>query len=216
MSNFTLYIGNKNNSTWSLRGYLALKHADVEFDEVLISLRPTIDRKKLDLLTPTGKVPTLKYDDQCIWDSLAIGEYLNDLYPEKLFWPDDINARAHARCVSAEMHSGFVSLRSVMPMACHSQFDTLEIAGDLKKDIERIIDIWADCRLKYGDKGPFLFGTYSIADMMFAPVVFRFKSYQVKLPDILEEYCNTIMMYPAVQEWLGDADPNDAAEPDDR
>ena len=215
MSNFTLYIGNKNNSTWSLRGYLALKHADVEFDEVLILLRPTIDRKKLDLLTPTGKVPTLKHDGQYIWDSLAIGEYLNDLYPEKLFWPDNINARAHARCVSAEMHSGFASLRSVMPMACHSQFDTPEILGDLKKDIERVIDIWAGCRLKYEGKGPFLFGTYSIADMMFAPVVFRFKSYQVKLPEILQEYCNTIVAHSAVQEWLDDADPNDAAEPDD-
>ena len=216
MSNFTLFIGNKNNSSWSLRGYLAIKHAEVEFEEVLISLRPVVDRGKLDQLTPTGKVPTVKHGEHYVWDSLAICEYFNDLYPEISYWPDDINQRAHARSVSSEMHSGFMALRSQMPMACHSIFKCPEISGNLKKDIDRIIDIWTECLTKYSDKGPYLFGAYSVADMMYAPIVFRFKSYQVPLPDLLQDYCNIIANYPAVQEWVNAADPNDAAEPDFR
>ena len=141
MSEFTLIIGNKNNSTWSLRGYLALKHANVNFEEVVVSLRPRLDREKLDRLTPAGKVPTLKHGDNYIWDSLAICEYMSDLYPEKSFWPKNVKVRAHARSVSAEMHSGFEALRSAMPMACHSIFERPELSGDLKKDIERVF-IW--------------------------------------------------------------------------
>lgn len=216
MSDFTLIIGNKNNSSWSLRGYLPLKHAKVDFEEVLISLRPFIDRKKLDQHTPAGKVPTVKHGDHYIWDSLAIGEYFNDLYPEKNFWPENIKERAHARCVSAEMHSGFNALRSQMPMACHSVFEVPDVKDELKKDIERIIEIWGECLETYGDKGEYLFGNYSIADMMYAPIVFRFKSYQIDLPVVIEKYCQAIINHPDVQDWLKDANPNDAAEPDHR
>lgn len=216
MSEFTLIMGNKNISSWSLRGYLVLKHAGVDFDEIMISLRPKLDREKLDRLTPAGKVPTVRHGDQYIWDSLAIGEYFNDLIPKVSFWPEDINARAHARCVTAEMHSGFVALRSAMPMACHSIFDRPDISGDLKNDIDRIIDIWSECRAQYAGLGPYLFGQYSIADMMYSPIVFRFKSYQVELPDILQEYCQTMTDHPHMQQWLADADPSDAAEPDRR
>ncbi|MBT7583212.1 MAG: glutathione S-transferase family protein [Kordiimonadaceae bacterium] len=216
MSEFTLIIGNKNNSTWSLRGYLALKHAGVDFEEILVSLRPILDREKLDRLTPAGKVPTLLHGDHYIWDSLAIGEYLNDLYPEKLFWPDDINIRAHARCVSAEMHSGFAALRSSMPMACLSIFEKPQIEGELKKDIDRITQIWSECRNKYAAQGPYLFGTYSIADMMFSPIGFRFLSYQIELPEILKNYSKVMVDHPGVKAWLDGADPNDAAEPDAR
>ena len=216
MSNFTLIIGNKNNSTWSLRGYLALKHADINFDEIMVSLRPRLDREKLDRLTPAGKVPTLKHNDDYIWDSLAICEYMNDLYPEKLFWPEDINIRAQARCAAAEMHSGFSSLRLAMPMACHSVFDRPQISNDLKNDIDRVVKLWTDSLTKYTDLGPYLYGTYSIADMMFAPLVFRFKSYQIELPQLLEKYCDTIIQHPDIQEWLKDANPDDAAEPDER
>ncbi len=214
MSEFTLIIGNKNNSTWSLRGYLALKLAGVEFDEILVALRPYMDRERLDELTPAGKVPTVKHGDNYIWDSLAICEYFADLYPEKKFWPSDINARAHARCVSAEMHSGFAALRNAMSMAIHSTFERSEISGDLKADIDRVMDIWSECLDKYN--GPYLFGDYSIADMMYAPVVFRFKSYQVDLPEKLQEYCDAIANHPDVKDWVDDADPNDPAEPLDR
>jgi len=214
VSEFTLIIGNKNNSTWSLRGYLPLKHAGVDFDEILVSLRPRLDREKLDKLTPAGKVPTLVHNGAHIWDSLAICEYMNDLYPEKLFWPDDIANRAHARSISAEMHSGFAALRNAMPMACLSKFERPNISGELKKDIDRIIQLWTECREKNADKGSFLYGEYSIADMMFAPVVFRFNSYQVELPQLLIDYCQTIIQHPDVQDWLSGADPADSAEPD--
>lgn len=216
MSEFTLIIGNKNNSTWSLRGYLALKHAGVDFDEILVSLRPRLDREKLDRLTPAGKVPTLVHGDDHIWDSLAICEYMSDLYPENSFWPSDLTSRAHARSISAEMHSGFGALRSAMPMACHSKFETLDIGGELKKNVDRIIKLWTECRENNADKGPFLYGQYSIADMMFAPVVFRFNSYQIELPEILVEYCQNIIQHPDVKDWLAGADPDDAAEPDER
>lgn len=212
MSKFTLIIGNKNVSSWSLRAYLVLKHAGVNFDETIIALRPTLDREKLDKLTPAGKVPTVIHDNQYIWDSLAIAEYFNELFPEKNFWPDDSKMRAHARCVSSEMHSGFTALRSQMPMACHSIFQCPEITGSLKHDIDRIMKIWSECRTKYKDLGPYLFGKYSIADMMFAPVVFRFKSYQVPLPEILSDYSKVIVGHPAVVEWVDAADPNDTAE----
>lgn len=213
MSEFTLIIGNKNNSTWSLRGYLALKHAGVEFDEILVALRPYLDREKLDELTPAGKVPTVKHGDNYIWDSLAICEYFADLYPEKKFWPEDINVRAHARCVTSEMHSGFSALRNAMPMAIHSTFECPEISGELQSDIERIIDIWSECLDKYSSNGPYLFGQYSIADMMFSPVVFRFRSYQVDLPQRLVEYCDAVINHPDVKAWVDDADPDDPAEP---
>lgn len=213
MSEFTLISGNKNNSTWSLRGYLPLKHAGVEFEEIMVALRPYLDRKKLDELTPAGKVPAVKHGDQYIWDSLAICEYFADLYPEKHFWPEDINVRAHARCVSAEMHSGFPALRNTMPMAIHSIFKCPEIEGDLKTDIDRIIEIWSECRDKYSSEGPYLFGKYSIADMMYSPVVFRFRSYQVELPQALIEYCETMVNHPDIKDWIDDADPSDPAEP---
>ncbi len=211
MSKFTLIIGNKNISSWSLRGYLAIKQAGVDFDEILIPLRPQMDREKLDALTPAGKVPTIKHNGKYIWDSLAIGEYFNELFPEKLFWPADLEIRAHARCVAAEMHSGFAALRSMMPMAIHSKFDCPEITGDLQKDIERIKQIWTECREQYSDKGPYLFGSYCIADMMYAPVVFRFLSYGVDLPKPLAEYCQVITEHPDMKQWINDADPNDLA-----
>lgn len=214
MAEFTLIIGNKNISSWSLRGYLALKHADVNFDEIMISLRPRLDREKMDRLTPAGKVPTLKHGDDYVWDSLAICEYMNDLYPEKSYWPKNIKARAHARAISSELHSGFVTLRSEMPMACHSIFECPELSGDLKKDIDRVVDLLKECREKYGDAGPYLFGEYSIADMMYAPVIFRFNSYQVELPEVLSKYCQTVINHPDVKDWLLDANPADSARPD--
>ncbi|MDA0707533.1 MAG: glutathione S-transferase family protein [Proteobacteria bacterium] len=209
MSEYTLIIGNKNFSTWSLRGYLALKHAEVDFDEIIISLRPSHDKETLKKLTPAGKVPALIHGNHIVWDSLAIAEYLNDLFPQKAFWPNEINLRAHARSISSEMHSGFSSLRSKMPMACHSIFETPEMTDDLKTDIDRIKHIWSECLNKYNHLGPYLFGRYSIADMMFAPVVFRFKSYQVKLTEKLQNYCDEMIQLPAVQQWQEEVDSRD-------
>lgn len=210
MSNFTLIIGNKNVSSWSLRGWLAIKRANVDFKEILINLRPECEYEKLNALTPAGKVPTLQIgENQYVWDSLAIAEYFNDFCPDINYWPTDINERAHARSISSEMHSGFVTLRSIMPMDCLNKYDSPEMSSDLKKDIDRVIQIWTDCRNQYAAKGPFLFGEYSIADMMFAPVVFRFKGYGIELPDVIETYCFAVTSHPDIQEWLEECDPND-------
>lgn len=209
MSDFTLIIGNKNVSSWSLRGWLAIKHSKAKFEEILINLRPIWDQERLDALTPASKVPVVKVGGQFIWDSLAIAEYFNDLYPEKKYWPNDIQARAHARSVSAEMHSGFVTLRSIMPMDCLNIYDAPEMTSELKKDIDRIFKIWSDCRQQYAVNGPFLYGEYSIADMMYAPVVFRFKAYQIDLPIVIAKYCETVIAHPDVQEWLVGCDPED-------
>lgn len=211
MSNFTLIIGNKNVSSWSLRGWLAIKHSKAKFEEIMINLRPDWDQKKLDALTPASKVPAVRVGEQFIWDSLAIAEYFNDLYPEMNFWPNDIQERAHARSISAEMHSGFTTLRSVMPMDCLNTYDTPEMTSDLTKDIDRIFKIWSDCRNQYAAKGSFLFGEYSIADMMYAPVVFRFQAYQIELPDVISEYCATVIAHPDIQEWLSECDAKDKA-----
>ena len=211
MSDFTLIIGNKNVSSWSLRGWLVLKHSGVDFEEILIQLRPTWDQEKLNALTPAGKVPVVKTGDQYIWDSLAIAEYFNDLCPEKLFWPADIKSRAHARSISAEMHSGFVPLRSVMPMDCLNSYDIPEMTPELSKDIDRVKKLWTDCRMQYEHQGSFLFGEYSIADMMYAPVVFRLKAYQIELPELLQEYCDALINHPDIQEWLADCDAADIA-----
>ena len=210
MSNFTLIIGNKNVSSWSLRGWLAIKHANVDFNEILINLRPECEYDKLNALSPAGKVPTLKIgEDQFVWDSLAIAEFFNDISQDTSYWPTDIEERAHARSVSAEMHSGFVALRSIMPMDCLNKYDRPEMTSDLKKDIDRVVEIWSECRNKYAAKGSFLFGEYSIADMMYAPVVFRFKGYGIELPDVIETYCSAIISHPDVQDWLEECDPND-------
>ncbi|MCC3862069.1 glutathione S-transferase family protein [Pseudemcibacter aquimaris] len=211
MSDFTLIIGNKNVSSWSLRGWLAVKHSGVDFEEILIRLRPTWNQEELDALTPASKVPALKRGDMYIWDSLAIAEYMADLYPEKKYWPADVNVRGHARSVSAEMHSGFVPLRSIMPMDCLNSYDTPEMTPELEKDINRVMDIWTECREKYGDQGPYLFGEYSIADMMYAPVVFRFKAYGIELPEIIQDYCNSMLSHDDIKAWLDDCDAGDIA-----
>lgn len=201
MPEFTLVIGTKNLSSWSLRAWLMLKHAGVPFDTVEIELDQPDTKDKILKFSPSGKVPLLKHHDLSIWDTLAIGEYLAEIFPHRHLWPADRNQRAMARSLSAEMHSGFQALRQHLPMNIKARVANHVIPADAAQDIERIIQIWQNFRALHHTQGKFLFGHFTIADVMFAPVATRFVTYQVNLPSIAEDYVNTIIEMPFMQEW---------------
>ncbi|WP_320151628.1 glutathione S-transferase family protein [uncultured Tolumonas sp.] len=200
MPAFQLIIGNKNYSSWSLRPWLLLRKLSVSFEETQVLLQTEDFKQQVMRFSPVGKVPVLLDGDLAIWDSLAIAEYLAEQFPQA--WPRDVAARAFARSISAEMHSGFMSLRSQMPMNCRAT--GREVTGNeaLAQDIERIQAIWTECRLRYGESGPWLFGEFTIADAMFAPVVFRFNTYGVDCQGFAAEYMQTVLHDADVQAWL--------------
>lgn len=202
MTEMTLYIGDKNLSSWSLRAWLLLKQAGLEFSEKIIRLDQPDSREKLLQVSPSGLVPCLVHGDIRIWDSLAIAEYVNDLFPEKGLWPADRAARSLARAVSAEMHSGFAELRRFWPMN-FTRRDMRHLRPPaVRRDIDRIAAIWTQCREKYERGGPFLFGAFSIADAMYAPVVSRFMTYgPVELPPRAADYARAMFDLPAMREW---------------
>ncbi|MNO89709.1 Glutathione S-transferase YfcF [compost metagenome] len=196
-----LVIGNKNYSSWSLRGWLAMELTGAPYDEVLVPLYQPGSHKRLLAYSPTAKVPVLLCEDGAIWDSLAIAEYLAERFPEAHLWPFGEAARALARSVCAEMHSGFVALRSHMSMDMRRNEPLTEVPADVAEDIQRICAIWADCRTRYGQDGPYLFGHASIADAFYAPVASRLRSYAVELPADAAAYVETIYRWPAFQRW---------------
>lgn len=194
-----LIIGNKSWSSWSLRGWLAIKASGHTFEEVRIALRQPDTRMQIERLSPSGKVPCLIDHGLAIWDSLAIAEYLaEEVTP---LWPLDGAARAVARAVSAEMHSGFSALRTHMPMNVGAHLPGQGLTPEVETEIARIAEIWRQCRTNYGGHGRFLFGNYCIADMMFAPVCFRFETYGVKLDNGANDYLQTMLAHPHMQEW---------------
>jgi len=201
MSDFTLIIGNKNYSSWSLRGWLALKRTGVEFDETVVALRRADTSERLKKHSPSAKVPMLKTPDGEVWDSLAICEYLAETFADAELWPSDKKARAQARAVSAEMHSGFQALRAMMPMDHRNTRAMPPLTEDLKKDISRIDTIWQDCRNRFGQDGPFLYGDFCIADCMFAPVVSRFNTYQPALLPAAQAYIGNVLEWPDMVDW---------------
>lgn len=201
MNALTLIIGNKNYSSWSLRPWLALKQANIPFEEIKLLL--TLD--DISKHSPSGRIPALKDGARTVWDSLAIMEYLAEQFPEKNLWPQDADARAVARSVSAEMHSGFANLRTHMTMNCRGRFPGKGMTAEVDQDIQRIQTIWHECRNRFGNGGPFLFGQFSIADAMYAPVTFRFVTYAVPLSPVAEAYVRTMQNLPAMQEWLAAA-----------
>lgn len=205
MADFTIYIGNKNYSSWSLRGWLMLKHTGAEFEEVLIPLSQTNTKAEILRHSPSGRVPALRHRELVVWESLAIGAYLNDIFPKAKLWPKDAKARAVARSVSAEMHAGFQALRNHLPMNMRSSFPNRGVTPDVQNDINRITAIWRDCRARFGEGGDFLFGTFGIADAMYAPVASRFRTYKVEVDAEAQHYCDTIWGLPALQEWLAAA-----------
>jgi glutathione S-transferase len=197
-----LVIGNKNYSSWSMRPWLALRANRIAFDEVFIPLYTGDDDKKRILgFTHSGKVPALIDGDVTIWDSLAIIEYLAEGFPEARLWPEDRARRAHARSISAEMHSGFVALRTECGMNLHRPVGAITLSADAHANIARIQQIWIECRERYGKFGPFLFGAFGGADAMFAPVVHRFRTYAIAVEPEAQDYMNTVMSLPAFQEW---------------
>lgn len=197
----TLVIGNKNYSSWSLRAALALELAGVAYDELLIPLYQADSKARLLEHSPVGKVPVLKTEEGPVWDSLAIAEYLAERFPEAHLWPRGQYARAVARSICAEMHSGFVGLRTHMSMDLARDQALAEIPADAQADIQRICELWAECRASFGQDGPFLFGHASLADAFFAPVAARLRSYRVALPPVAAAYVQTIYQWPAFQRW---------------
>lgn len=204
MSQFTLVIGNKNYSSWSMRPWLLMRQAGLAFEEVRIPLYGQDSAEPMARWCPSGLVPTLHDGDTVVWDSLAICEYLAERFPEAHLWPEDVQARALARSVSAEMHAGFSALRSAMPMNCRGHFPGRGLNPQSEKDIARIQALWGECRERFGSGGEFLFGRFSIADAMYAPVVLRFSIYGVELDHVCRRYAEAILSLPAVQEWVGD------------
>jgi len=200
----TLIIGNKNYSSWSLRAWLLLREAGIEFEEERIALDEPGTADAIAKHTPAGRVPVLKFEDVAVWDSLAIAETVAERFPEKQLWPADDAARAHARSISAEMHSGFTALRQQMPMNCRAMGRQVSLPDDLTADIDRVIAIWSDCERRYG--GGWLFGQFSIADAMYAPVVLRFRTYGIKLPDSARVFADRVLESDAMQSWLAAAE----------
>ena len=205
MSKPVLVIGNKNYSSWSLRPWLLLRQAQVDFDEIRINLGAPDTREQILRYSPSGRVPVLIDGAITIWDSLAIGEYLAERHPQLQLWPSAIEARAVARAVSAEMHSGFTSLRENMTLNCRKLLPGKGRAPGVAEDIARITALWTDCRQRFGQDGDFLFGHFSIADAMYAPVALRFRTYAVELDPVSAAYAQTLLELPAMQEWVAQA-----------
>jgi glutathione S-transferase len=210
MPNLTLVIGNKNYSSWSLRPWILLAALDVPFTELRIPLYEAASRAKILAVSPSGKVPALQDGAVTVWDSLAICEYVAERFPERPVWPRDAAARAVARSVAAEMHSGFAALRAGMPMNCRARGRCVAPSPEMAADIERVQSIWRFCRGRHGAGGPWLFGAFSAADAMFAPVVFRFATYGVEGDATVQAFAGTVLAHPAIQRWAAAA----AAEPE--
>ena len=199
MDRTTLTLSSKNYSSWSLRGWLMVKLAGIPFDEVIVAPDDADARAEILLLSPSILVPCLTYGGVKVWDTLAIGEFLNEIKPRKHLLPKDRAMRAHCRSVCGEMHSGFVSLRQALPMNIKAHFPQFKLWSKARADIDRIATIWRECLDSYG--GPFLFGEITIADAMYAPVVSRLRTYGVTLEPKLQAYADRIWDLPAMQEW---------------
>jgi len=208
-----LTLSSKNYSSWSLRGWLLCRLAGLEVEERTVAWDDPDNRAELLLLSPSVLVPRLTHEGASVWDTLAIAEYLNELYPDAGMFPKDRIVRAHCRSISGEIHSGFTNLRSALPMNLRVIHKSFPIFSGAKPDIERIEAIWEDCLTRYG--GPFLFGkTPTVADAMYAPVTRRFLTYAVAVSETSAAYCATIDAWPLMQEWLAaaQAEPQEMEE----
>lgn len=203
-----LIIGNKAYSSWSMRGWLALKQSALPFEELVVPLydEEWNQRREGDEFAPSsGKVPILWDGDVVVWDSLAIIEYLADKVGRGRFWPEDDGARAMARSMAAEMHSSFANLRKACAMNIRRRFPPQAFSAEVQADVLRILSLWAEARSRYGSGGDYLFGEFGAADIMFAPVVTRFSTYSIPLPRFAETYCEAVFAHRWVQDWIGDA-----------
>jgi glutathione S-transferase len=204
MAKTVLTISSKNYGAWALRGWLMAKLAGLEFTEKVISPDDPAMKAEMLLLSSSMLVPSLQHNGVKVWDTLAIGEYLNEIKPEAKLLPADIAVRAHCRAVCGEMHSGFASMRSALPMNIKAHFPAFKVWSRAQADITRVLEIWHECLKTYG--GPYLFGKQPcIADAMYAPVVTRFLTYDVALDKACTAYCKRIMDLPAMKEWVAQA-----------
>jgi len=203
---YELVIGDKNISSWSLRPWLAMKHAGIPFREINVTLRTPETKAQILAHSAAGKVPVLIADGQTIWESLGILEFLAEAHPEAGLWPQQPEVRAYARCAAAEMHAGFQALRTHCPMDLVRRLPMASLPDPVSADVRRIVGLWRDCRGRYGAGGDFLFGAFSAADAMYAPVASRFRTY---LPDLgaygddgtAQAYVDTVFALPAMAEW---------------
>ena len=203
MAEAILTISSRNYSSWSLRGWLLAKFSGLPFTEESVAPDDPDNRAELLLLSPSIRVPCLVHDGVRVWDTLAIAEYLNEVRPEAGLLPAGRAERAHCRAISGEMHSGFASLRGALPMNLKAHFPRFKVWSRAEADIERIVTIWRDCLGRYG--GPFLFGERTVADTMYAPVVTRFLTYDVKLDPDCTAYGRRIMAMPEMKQWIAEA-----------
>ena len=205
-----LIIGNKNYSSWSLRGWLAAKQSGLPFEEIQVPLYGEdwdAAKKQNDTIAPSwGKVPVLWDGDAVVWDSLAIVEYLSDKVGRDRFWPKADDARAMARSIVAEMHSGFAALRAKCPMNIRRRVEGAQISLAAKGDIVRILTLWAEARARFGKGGPFLFGTFCAADIFYAPIVGRFITYGIPMPGFAETYMEAVWEHEWLQDWIAAAE----------
>jgi glutathione S-transferase len=202
---YTLFIGSKNISSWSLRPWLAMKMAKLAFDEVLIPLRRPETKSQIGAYSPSGKVPALKIEEngatQMVWDSLAICETVAERHKRAQLWPLDPVARAEARSIVAEMHSGFANLRNVLPMDIATRHPTPALDDAVQAEIARVVAIWQSALSRSGQDGDFLFGPFSIADAFYAPVVTRFETYGIHLPAVAQAYTQRVLALAPMREW---------------
>ena len=205
MTDLTIVVGNRAYSSWSLRGWLMLEATGAPFEEIVIPLDRPETRAAIQAHSPAGRVPVLNAGGLTVWDSLAIGEYLAERFPAAGLWPSDPDARAVARSVSAEMHSGFEALRRDMPMDLKRDRSGQGHTPEALADIARITTVWAECRERFGVGGPFLFGAFCIADAMFTPVASRLKTYGVALDADSQTYVQAVMDRPAMRRWIAAA-----------
>jgi glutathione S-transferase len=204
MAGATLLISSKNYSSWSLRGHLLVRLAGLAFEEKVVDLDDPVNRKELLMQSSSIRIPALMHDDVVIWDTIAIAEYLNEMFPNAGMLPADRGARARCRSISGEMHSGFAVLREALPMNLRIFRPRFAIWSAVQADIDRITEIWRECLGTW--KGPWLFGAKpTIADAMYAPVVTRFRSYDVKMDKVCEAYCQQITSWPDMKDWFAAA-----------
>ena len=202
MSQLTLVIGNKNYSSWSLRPWLFMQHFQLPFIEKRVALFTDTFEAELAPYGSDSKVPVLQDGELVVWDSLAIMEYLSENQLHGKGWPADTAARALARSISNEMHSSFTNVRNELPMNCRKTFHGIQLSAAAQREVERIQSLWQLCREKYGKEGEWLFGDFSIADAMFAPVVLRFSGYSIALNEISAKYMYQLLHHPAIQAWI--------------
>ena len=201
-----LVIGNKNYSSWSMRPWLALRANNIPFEEIFVPLYTDnkADKERLLSFSASGKVPALIDGDVTVWDSLAIIEYLAERFPEARLWPEDRAQRAHARAIAAEMHSGFLPLRNECGMNLHRPVRAIALSADAQANVARVQKIWLDCRARYGQGGPFLFGAFGAVDAMYAPVVHRFRTYAVEVTPEVRTYMEAMMALPGFAQWTAE------------